>query len=183
MKGTKRCGLALLRPRPRGGLGAADSRRDSDAARTGRDALSVPSVFAVRHGGFGASDVRCKTRRTPAWRRLHQMHQSEGSKASSAFRAHDVAAALLRRASDGRLALAARRAFVDYVRSIALRPDVRCRSIRRPSRHDGYAVEHDLHVGEGLTPLQPARLAGVVGVSDESRPPHELSPRLRRERR
>src|SRR5262249_25557057 len=44
------------------------------------------------------------------------------------------------------------------------------------SPHDGQAVEHGLHVGEGLTLFQPARLAGVVGVSGELPPPDELSP-------
>jgi DNA-binding XRE family transcriptional regulator len=46
----------------------------------------------------------------------------------------------------------------------------------RVSPHDRHAVKHSLHVGEGLTSLQPARLAGVVGVSDELPPPHQLSP-------
>jgi len=43
------------------------------------------------------------------------------------------------------------------------------------SPHDHEAIEHTLHVREGLTPLQPARLAGVIGVGAELPPPHELS--------
>jgi hypothetical protein len=42
--------------------------------------------------------------------------------------------------------------------------------------YDRHTVEHTFHVRERLTLFQPARLAGVVGVSDELPPPDELSP-------